>query len=144
MTTITWLIREGETPVDLPPENIDSYRQALFIRFSNPAMRDYLARIAADGSQKLLVRTLPVVRAERQVGRLPRGSATSLAAWVLRLRGFGAPLKDPGAAAARAAANGKELADAVPAVLDTLKPGLSQDAELVALVVDQARRIEAP
>jgi len=77
------------------------------------------------------------------MGRLPRGSATSLAAWVLHLRGLGAPVKDPGAAEARAAANGNELADAVPAVLNTLQPGLGEDVELVALVVDQARNIEA-
>jgi fructuronate reductase len=106
-------------------------------------MRDYLARIAADGSQKLLVRTLPVVQAERQAGRLPRGSATSLAAWVLHLRGLGAPIKDQGAASARTAANGKDLPEAVKAVLETLQPGLGDDAELVALVVDQAGAVQS-
>jgi fructuronate reductase len=140
---VTMLWDEASHHLSLPAEDIDSYREALLERFSNPRMRDYLARIAADGSQKLLVRTLPVVLAERQAGRLPRGGATSLAAWVLHLRGLGAPVKDQGAAAARAAANDKELPDAVPAVLDTLRPGLSDDDELVALVVEQARALQA-
>jgi len=118
-----------------------NYRQDLLQRFTNPRMRDYLARIAADGSQKLVVRTLPVVRAERQAGRLPRGSATSLAAWVLHLRGQGAPVKDQGAAAARAAANSADLAEAVPAVLSTLHRDLGEDSQLVTLVVNQAREI---
>ncbi|HEX8487072.1 MAG TPA: mannitol dehydrogenase family protein [Propionibacteriaceae bacterium] len=140
---VTALWDEAGRHLSLPADDITRYREALLVRFSNPRMRDYLARIAADGSQKLAVRTLPVVRAERQEGRLPRGSATSLAAWVLHLRGAGAPVKDPGAAAARAAADGKELPDAVPGVLDTLQPGLGGDEELVALVVDQARAIRS-
>jgi len=74
-------------------------------------MRDQLARIAADGSTKLVVRTIPTVRAERAAGRVPVGCATTLAAWVLHLRGAGAPVKDPGATSAQQAAN------SVPAVL---------------------------
>ncbi|HYP46028.1 MAG TPA: mannitol dehydrogenase family protein [Propionibacteriaceae bacterium] len=134
---------EASRHLSLAPEEVNSYRQALLERFSNPRMRDYLARIAADGSQKLPVRTVPVVLAERQAGRLPRGGATCLAAWVLHLRGLGVAVRDPGAAVARAAANGKELADAVPAVLNTLQQGLGEDDELVALVVHQAADIQS-
>ena len=49
------------------------YRDALLERFSNPRMRHRLAQIAADGSQKLPIRILPVLRAERAAGRLPDG-----------------------------------------------------------------------
>ncbi len=59
----------------------------------------------ADGSQKLVVRTLPTIRAERAAGRIPVGCATTVAAWVLHPRGMGAPIKDPGAAPAIQAAN---------------------------------------
>ena len=140
---VTALWDEASPHLSLPAEDVDAYRQALLVRFSNPRMRDYLARIAADGSQKIPVRTLPVVHAERQAGRLPRGGATTLAAWVLHLRGLGAPVKDPGAAAARAAATGNDLPKAVPAVLNTLQPGLGEDDEFVALVLDQTHTIQS-
>lgn len=140
---VTALWDEASRHLSLPAEDVTSYRQALLDRFSNPRMRDYLARIAADGSKKLLVRTLPVVQAERRAGRLPRGSATSLAAWVLHLQGLGAPVKDPGAARAQAACRAKDLPDAVPAVLETLLPGLGGDDELTDLVVHQAHAIRS-
>ena len=65
------------------------------------------------------------------------GCATALAAWVLHLRGHGAPVVDAGADAARSAAVG-DLGAAVPAVLDTLEPGLGDDDALVALVRERA------
>ena len=80
-----------------PAADIADYRAALLTRFSNPRAGDQLARIAADGSTKLVVRTLPTIRAERSAGRVPIGCATTIAAWVLHLRGLGAPIKDPGA-----------------------------------------------
>jgi fructuronate reductase len=104
-------------------------------------MRDQLARIAADGSTKLVVRTIPTVRAERAAGRIPIGCATTLAAWVLHLRGAGAPVKDPGATSAQQAANSGELPTAVPAVLDTLEPGLGHDEDFVRAVLAQAEAI---
>ena len=77
----------------LPASNFASYRAALLTRFANPHMRDQLARIAADGSAKLPVHALPTLRAERSAGRIPTGCATTVAAWVLHLRGFGTPVK---------------------------------------------------
>jgi fructuronate reductase len=134
---------EASRHLSLPAEDITRYRQALLTRFSNPRAQDQLSRIAADGSAKLPVRTLPTVRAERAAGRIPLGCATTLAAWVLHLRGVGAPIKDPGAAAAQAAANGVELDLAVPAVLNVLEPGLGNDREFVDAVLGQARAIQS-
>jgi fructuronate reductase len=125
----------------LPEAEVAEYRTALLTRFSNPRMRDQLSRIAADGSTKLVVRTLPTTRVERAAGRLPLGCATTLAAWVLHLRGVGAPVKDPGAASAQHAANSGDLPTAVPAVLETLEPGLGGDDEFVRAVVEQAEAI---
>ncbi|MBA3529438.1 MAG: mannitol dehydrogenase family protein, partial [Propionibacteriaceae bacterium] len=86
--------------------------------------------------------TLPTIRAERAAGRVATGSATILAAWVLHLRGLGAPVKDPGAAPFHEAATSGELSSAAPGVLDLLEPGLGSDAGFVDAVVAQAQAIQ--
>src|SRR5699024_4831330 len=86
---------DDATPtVPLPPEDVSSYRTALLERFDNPRMGDLLARIAMDGSQKIPVRIVPVVRTERAAGRLPAGAARVLAAWIAHLRGGGCAVND--------------------------------------------------
>ena len=85
---------EAGRHLDLPEDEIAAYRSALLERFSNPRVRHRLAQIAADGSTKLVIRILPTIRAERAVGRIPAGCATAIAAWVLHLRGRGAPVND--------------------------------------------------
>lgn len=134
---------EASRHVSLPAEDTTKYRQALLNRFSNPRAGDQLSRIAADGSAKLPVRTLPTIRAERAAGRIPTGCATTVAAWVLHLRGLGAPVKDPGGAAAQIAANGVGLDVAIPAVLSLLEPGLGDDRDFVDAVLRQARAIQS-
>jgi fructuronate reductase len=135
---------EASHHLTIPAADIAEYRAALLTRFSNPRAGDQLARIAADGSTKLLVRTMPTIRAERAAGRVPFGCATTVAAWVLHLRGLGAPIKDAGATAARAAANSAELPAAVPAVLDVLEPGLGADKDFTNAVLSQADAIASP
>jgi fructuronate reductase len=123
----------------LPAAGVADYRRALLERFTNPRVRHLLAQIAPDGSIKLPVRIVPALRAERAAGRMPVGCATVLAAWVLHLRGHGAPLKDPGAGPAVEAAAGADNEAAVAGVLDTLADGLGADRDLVATVVEQLR-----
>jgi fructuronate reductase len=134
---------EASRHLILPASNITNYRSALLTRFSNPRVRDQLARIAADGSAKLPVRTLPTLRAERSAGRIPNGCATTIGAWVLHLRGLGAPVKDPGAATAQQAANSGDLPVAIPAVLNILEPGLGIDKDLVDAVLRRAYAIRS-
>jgi fructuronate reductase len=134
---------EASRRLTLPAADIAEYREALLARFSNPRAGDQLARIAADGSTKLVVRTLPTIRAERSAGRVPIGCGTTMAAWILHLRGLGAPIKDPGAAAAEKVANSGELREAVPAVLDVLEPGLGGDRDFVDAVIRQASAIQS-
>ena len=135
---------EASRHLALPAADIAEYREALLTRFANPRVRRSAgSHIAADGSTKLVVRTLPTIRAERSAGRLPMGCATTVAAWVLHLRGLGAPIKDPGAAAAEQAANSGELREAVPAVLDLLEPGLGSDRDFVDAVIGQAGAIQS-
>ncbi|WP_207947834.1 mannitol dehydrogenase family protein [Occultella glacieicola] len=133
---------EAQANLGLPDEDVSAYRAALLDRYRNERVRHLLAQIANDGSQKLPVRTLPTLNAERAAGRVPVGAATTLAGWVLHLRGVGAPVKDPGAGPAQDAANSGDLAEVVPAVLNTLQAGLGADADLVAAVVAQAATIQ--
>ena len=60
---------EASAHLSLPADDITAYREALLDRFANPRMRHRLDQIAADGSQKLPVRILPVLRRERSEGR---------------------------------------------------------------------------
>ena len=85
---------EASPHLDQPAEDVAAYRAALLERFANARMHDRLDRIAADGSQKLPIRIVPVLRAERAAGRLPEGATRALAAWVCHLRGLGAPVTD--------------------------------------------------
>jgi fructuronate reductase len=128
--------------LELPPEDLAAYRIALLERFSNPRMRDVLSRIAADGSAKLGVRTVPTLVAERAADRVPVGAATTVAAWVLHLRGAGAPVKDADADTVRAAAADPDLATAVRRILDYLRPGLGADKTLLDAVLAQAELVQ--
>lgn len=132
---------EATAHLELPRPVLDAYRTALVARFANPAIRHLLAQIAADGSQKLPVRILPTLRAERTAGRMPVGAVRALAGWTAHLRGHGAPVTDarPGV---REAAEGP-LPDAVRAVLALLDPALVEDRELVAAVTAAAGDWEA-
>ncbi len=109
------------------------YRAALLERFANPRMRHRLAQIAADGSEKLPIRILPVLRAERAAGRMPAGAVRVLGAWIDHLRGAGAPVDDARADQVVALAAGPRP-EAVRRVLDFLDPALPADGELVAAV----------
>ena len=68
---------------------LSAYRAALLERFSNPRMHDQLSRIAADGSQKIPIRIVPALLADRKEGNSPLGAERAVAAWVLHLRGSG-------------------------------------------------------
>jgi fructuronate reductase len=133
---------EAAPHLPLPADDVAAYRSALLDRYANSRIRHRLAQIVADGSTTVVVRTVPVIRAERAAGRVPLGCATVLAAWILHLRGQGAPLNDPGAEpylALVAAADEQ----AVRSALDSLAPpagvaeGLGSDDDLVEAVIAQ-------
>jgi fructuronate reductase len=119
--------------VPLPASDLAAYRAALLERFANPRMRHTLAQIAADGSQKLPIRVLPVLRGERAAGRMPNGAVRALAAWIDHLRGVGAPVNDAGAGPFR------DRAGSVPDVLALLAPDLADDADLVKAIEQPVR-----
>jgi fructuronate reductase len=127
-----WDEAAGHLP--LPAAEIDAYRAALLERWANPRIQHRLAQIAADGSQKLPIRILPVLRRERAEKRMPAGAVRVLAAWVRHLRGAGAPVKDAAAGAFAAAAAGP-VDRATRAVLTLLAPELGTDEDLIAAVL---------
>jgi fructuronate reductase len=137
-----WLAQwweEAERNLPMPTAELTAYQNALLERFANPRIRHALAQIAADGSQKLPVRILPTLRAERAAGRMPHGAARALAAWLLHLRGHGAPVQDAGADPSLAEG---PLPEAARRVLAFLDPSLADDAELCTAVTSHARALE--
>jgi fructuronate reductase len=128
---------EASAHLSVSAGDITAYRDALLNRFANPRMRHRLDQIAADGSQKLPIRILPVLRRERAAGRTAPGATRALAAWVCHLRGLGAPVKDAGADAVIPLAAGP-LPAAVRSVLEFLDPEIAADDEIVAAVLTHA------
>jgi fructuronate reductase len=126
--------------LDQPEADLEAYRRALLDRFANPRMHHQLAQIGADGSQKLPIRVVPVLRAERCEGRLPTGATLVLAAWICCLRGLGTPVSDVREQVVVPLANGR-LRDAVPGVLRSLDPALGDDVDLVAAVLHQCEQL---
>jgi fructuronate reductase len=120
--------------LELPADDTARYRDALLERFAHPRIAHSLEQIAADGSQKLPVRLLPVLRRERASGRVPEAASRALAAWVLHLSGVGVPVRDVRAAELRPLLAGG-LPDGVPRVLAALDLSLGDDADLVSAVV---------
>jgi fructuronate reductase len=110
--------------VPLPAAEVAVYRAALIERFANPRIRHLLAQISPDGSTKLVIRLLPVLRAERAAGRMPAGGVRMLAAWIDHLRGIGAPVNDAGARPYQ------DRARSVGDVVALLAPDLADDVAL--------------
>jgi fructuronate reductase len=118
--------------VPLPAAELAAYRAALLDRFANPRIRHRLAQIAMDGSQKVPIRVLPVLRGERAAGRLPAGSVRILAAWLDHLHGVGAPVSDAGAAS-------YQDASTAAGMLAVMAPDLADDRELIDAIAATAR-----
>jgi fructuronate reductase len=123
-------------------DELASYRAALLDRFANPRIGHRLEQIAADGSQKIGVRVVPVLRAQRQAGRLPQGATRPVAAWICHLRGLGALVNDARADEVVPLARGR-LPEAARRVLAWLDPELGADADLGAAVTDQCEQLGA-
>ncbi len=134
-TCVAWMNEwwdEAARHLTLPAAEIQAYRDALTERFANPRIQHLLAQIAADGSQKLPVRVLPVVRAERAAGRMPQGGVRALAGWLIHLRD-GSAVQDPLAAELAEKISGP-LSEAAPRTLAVLDKEIVEDGELVRAV----------
>jgi len=85
---------EAGARLDMASQDVTAYRSALLDRFANPAMKDPLSRIAADGSQKIPIRLIPTIRADLAAGRDARAGLRGVAAWVAHVRGLSTPVAD--------------------------------------------------
>ncbi len=121
----------------LPAAELASDRDALLVRFANPRMQHRLDQIAADGSQKLVVRVLPTLRLERAAGRLPAAATRTLAACLVHLRDQRDRVTDVRADELIALAVGT-LPSAARRVLACLEPDMAEDDDVAAAVVDHA------
>lgn len=123
----------------LPADEVDAYRQALVERFENARIRHLLAQIAADGSQKVPIRIVPALKAARAKGSMPSGATRAVAAWIVHLRGRGAPVTDVQADQVLPLVSGSSD-DAVAQILTHL--GVD-DEEVADLVRRQVTDLEA-
>ena len=115
-----------------PGLDVPAYRQSLLERFGNPRISHILDQIAADGTTKLRMRAVPVLRAERDAGRSGSAAARMLAAWIDHVSA-GSVLQDPRreAIAAACAVAGRER---TTGLLSLIEPSLGLDPDLVLLV----------
>ena len=76
-------LRDDAAPT-LPPVpgvDLDHYAQTLLERFGNPAVRDPLSRLCAEGSDRIVTFLLPVIRAQLADGRDVSRTALIVAGW---------------------------------------------------------------
>ncbi|QGK70469.1 mannitol dehydrogenase family protein [Allosaccharopolyspora coralli] len=127
----------AECHAELPGDELRDYRGKLRERFASRGIRHRLLQIAADGSQKIPARILPVLRAERALGRMPASAVAALAGWVIHLRTQ--DVRDPDAEKLTALAHSDE---AVLHLLGALSPELADDRELVTAVEERRSDLE--
>ncbi|GAA1685539.1 mannitol dehydrogenase family protein [Microcella alkalica] len=127
-----WDEAEAHLPADL---DVPAYRAALLERFENPRIEHRLAQIGRDGSMKLRVRAVPVLRAELAAGRSGEGAASAIAAWMDAAALDTLP-PDPAEEEVAAAAAAR---DSSRALLGFLDPELADDSAALA-VVEASRR----
>jgi fructuronate reductase len=125
--------------IPIEADEIMAYRRALVARFRNPAIKHLLSQIQADGSQKVPMRFVPTILAERKAGRMPTGALRAVAGWVVYLRGADDTMSDVRADEVRALVGG-DLDQDVGRVLAWL--GVL-DAEAAEVAVEAARELVA-
>ncbi len=90
---------DAEGTPTLPPVpgiDLEAYKSELIARFSNDAVRDTLARLCAESSDRIPKWLLPVVRANLEAGRSVRYAALVVASWARYAEGVdeqGAPIE---------------------------------------------------
>jgi mannitol 2-dehydrogenase len=83
------------TLAPVPGVDLDAYKATLIERFSNPEVRDTIARLCAESSDRIPKWLLPVVRAQLEAGGPIERSAAVVASWARYAEGVdeqGAPI----------------------------------------------------
>jgi fructuronate reductase len=108
-----------------PAGTLAGYQAQLIDRFANPRIRHLLTQIASDGTQKLQMRAVPILRRERAAGRRGTAALRMLACWIAYLRTEPADLADPLAGRLHATRRTRDL-------LAIAGPDLAEDDTVVA------------
>jgi mannitol 2-dehydrogenase len=69
------------TLAPVPGIDLEQYKQTLIERFSNPEVRDTIARLCADSSDRIPKFLIPVLRRQLETGGEIRHCATVIASW---------------------------------------------------------------
>ncbi len=84
-----YMEHEGSpTLPEVPGVDLDAYRHELISRFANPAVRDTLARLCAESSDRIPKWLVPVVNANLASGGQFARSALVIASWARYAEGF--------------------------------------------------------
>jgi fructuronate reductase len=129
---------EASAHLGQPEQELREYREQLLCRFTNPRIRHLLSQIAADGSQKLRVRAIPVLRRELAAGRRGAAALRMLASWITYVRSAPAELTDPLAERLRLAAQAPRR-EACRALLRVLDAELAENDAVIADLDDIER-----
>ena len=79
---LNYMVLEGTPTLEpVPGVDLDDYRRTLISRFANPEVRDTLARLCAESSDRIPKWLLPVVRAQLASGGEFSRSAAVVASW---------------------------------------------------------------
>jgi mannitol 2-dehydrogenase len=79
---LTYMEREGSpTLPEVPGVDLDGYRRQLVERFANPEVRDTLARLCAESSDRIPKWLVPVIRENLRTGGEVGLSALVVASW---------------------------------------------------------------
>jgi len=108
-----------------PAGTLAAYQESLAGRFANPRIRHTLAQVAADGTQKLRMRAVPILRRERAAGRPGTAALRMIACWIAYLRGHQAEPADPMADRLRLTRRPRDL-------LALIAPDLAEDGTVLA------------
>jgi mannitol 2-dehydrogenase len=94
---LDYMEQEGSpTLPPVPGMDLDAYRRELLTRFSNAQVKDTVARLCAESSDRIPTWLLPVVRENLAAGRPVRLSAAVVASWARYAEGVdeqGAPIE---------------------------------------------------
>ena len=89
-TRVLYMDREGTPTVpEVPGMDLTAYKDELMERFANQSVKDTLARLAAESSDRIPTWLVPVIRENLKAGRDVTASAAIVASWARYAEGTG-------------------------------------------------------
>lgn len=133
------LIDDDAVPLLALPDQLDPerYRDEVLQRFANPHLGHTVAKVGADGSQKIGPRLCVTLRDARRAGREPRWAALAVAAWGVFLRDTApADIIDPRADELVSVARAGRPRQAGVRALSLIDPEIAADPTVASMIED--------